>query len=989
MKDLEHSVVDPDWFLQNDPAAPYPTNPSIPGGNSGNIGGGSIIQQQQNQPQNAQVFQKPLPPPPPLAPSSMAATSQPTSSNNGNPTSGTVLIPSPFPSPSSILSSGNTNATKQIDKMEGGSNKFVSKDSFDFEIVEQLINEQQQFTDEVDPGDGNTIRDNMTGSQQSVVSDISAENRLQDQENISLNDPNENLSQDTENLPGSQPNSIVRKNPDSNLKYRDAASSIKRFDPKFRALTEAFRLKTEEDAKAAAIAAGTNIDPATSVNNSNARSSQDSGIMTQESSQTDSLNDSQDEKFYKYMASVPPSSSSGPMPNQASPNIRNRTHQSHPNNEAQTMHSSGNNMTMGMPTSSELSSPILNNDRYQQGYENSRMITNTDLLRQTNQQQIISQWNQVPKHERSSSVPNHSIPPPNYNCYMNQTNSSGGGNRESNLSIFVGTGTPPPQQQTLHSPSFMNCAQQSLQNDCMQHQTQPMETMHQNCRTMQENTMQSSVQRQNTPNQQHQLNHQQQMIQTPTHHPDVGMLPEAEPVAKTWPSQIVPTPRSQPLNSNELHPSGSLNQNYPDMSTNSNNPFSVSDYQPLVTNEHSTGLLVPSQNVANADAQLQSPAPNSFIKNKKVIVSMQNDSSENTMNQENSDMPHQDLNMPPNSSENIRNDDAKIKNENEKVFHTLDKDPVLSKPKISINDIHSDDHSLDPFFSGKVGKKKLASKHKLYSERIRKSKSSSHHNMAQQSLDVKQLGSSIQTSDSAISKSSSGQNQHIKKAKLLASSEHRKQVEHKSNLVKIFTKSEDKSKETYKVESEDLYVDRQLNKASEQNIIPDCSSVPMSYENEEIVTTEEPDIVSTTSPPHKLNIVEEDDSNLQTDNDESPFTAGGDYNSETPTNSVEAADENEEIVPNDSDNPVVKPPHKKRCHRPMDQDVGSNVAPGNVNEKDTSKLIVMSCEHCSYMATSAVSCYGKFKGIYTLEYFTRSLLFPNHLSHKITFISLT
>ena len=116
VKDLEHSVVDPDWFLQNDPAPPYPTITSIQGSNSG-VGVASIQQPTQH---NSQVFQKPLPPPP-ITPSPMASTSQPIPSSsvpasNNSP----VLIPSPFPSPSSILSSGNTTtASKHIDKIEG------------------------------------------------------------------------------------------------------------------------------------------------------------------------------------------------------------------------------------------------------------------------------------------------------------------------------------------------------------------------------------------------------------------------------------------------------------------------------------------------------------------------------------------------------------------------------------------------------------------------------------------------------------------------------------------------------------------------------------------------------------------------------------------------------------------------------------------------------------------------------------------------------
>ena len=379
VKDLEHSVVDPEWFLQNDPAPPYPATPSIPV-SSGNIG----IQQQHG----SQVFQKPLPPPPLTPTSSLSSTSQ-SSSSNVIPANTTVLIPSPFPSPSAILSSSNSNVSKQIDKAEAGANKFPTKDSFDFEIVEQLINEQQQYTDEVDPNDNATLRDNISSSQQSAVSDLATETRLHEQENIPLNESNENIQQDQEVGAVSQANSASRKSHDSNLKYRDAASSIKRFDPKFRALTEAFRLKNEEEAKAAAIAAGTNIDHAASVNDENAPSTQDSGIMSQESSQTDSLNDTnvQEDKFYKYI-SVTQSSSSTSAQN-SSPSMNN----SHQHNPTHPVHQIPNTNTdiVGMSASSELAPPMLNDNRYQP-YQNNRLIPDTDLLRQTNQQHLASSW---------------------------------------------------------------------------------------------------------------------------------------------------------------------------------------------------------------------------------------------------------------------------------------------------------------------------------------------------------------------------------------------------------------------------------------------------------------------------------------------------------------------------------------------------------------------------------------------------------------------
>ena len=953
VKDLEHSVVDPDWFLQNDPAPPYPTTPSI-AGSSNNIVNNVI--HQQPQPQSSQVFQKPLPPPPPLAPTSMSSSSQTSSSNNGNPSNTTVLIPSPFPSPSSILSTGSTGTTKQVDKMDNASNKFVSKDSFDFEIVEQLINEQQQFSDSVDPGDENSIRDNNAGPQQSV-SDITTENRLQEAENISLNDPNETLAQDQENLNGSQTSSIIRKNPDCNLKYRDAASSIKRFDPKFRALTEAFRLKNEEDAKAAAIAAGSNIGSTSVVNDANATPSQDSGIMTQESSQEESLNESADEKFYKYMASTTPSSTSGTI-NQISPNIRNRPHHSHQSDNSQTINNSGGDMSMGLPATSDLSSPILNNDRYQQSYENSRMVPNPDLLRQANHQQILSQWNQIHKQESSEPVPTHTIPPPNYNCYVNQTNNSSGTNRGHNLNIFEGTATPPPQQQqTMHSPSFMtNCAQQSnLQSDCMQQQSQSMQGIHQNCRIMESNALGSSMERQNNSEQEqlHQLNHQQ-MIQTPTHHSDVSILPHGESEAKSWPSQIISTPRSQQDNPNEIQNSTGQ-QNYPELPTNSNNSFP--NYQPLITNEAPNGLLVPSQHVANNDIKIQE---SSLATDTEERTMKQNDQFQNARIQERSDMVCQDISLPSSaaypSDENIKDIkdiSADSKTENAVPSSANDKEKTSLKLRISTSHIpHGDDHSLDPFFSGKVGKKKLASKHKLYSDKIRKTKGHFHPNLAQQSLDVKQFGS-MQSSDLLI-KPSSAQNQHVKKAKLLASSEHRKQVEHKNHLVKITATSEDKLKESQKIEQEEFISDRRYYKESNEKSQSHSASVPTSFTSEEVVMRERQVNNPKSSTSDEFNGMNEVDSSSQIDNEEISFAIEDECSSGTPINSVETTFENEEKVTNSFDNPVMKPPHKKRNH-PIDPDSESVTMSKDGSEKDTHHQKIILSEKGTYETTSKVS----------------------------------
>ena len=958
VKDLEHSVVDPDWFLQNDPAPPYPTTPSIAG--SSNSIGNNVIQQQP-QPQSSQVFQKPLPPPPPLAPTSMSSSSShTTSSNNGNTTNTTVLIPSPFPSPSSILSAGSAGITKQIDKMDNTSNKFVSKDSFDFEIVEQLINEQQQFSDAVDPVEESSIRESNAGPQPSV-SDITAENRLQEAGNISLNDPNETLAQDQENMNGSQTSSIIRKNPDCNLKYRDAASSIKRFDPKFRALTEAFRLKNEEDAKAAAIAAGSNIGSTSVVDDANATPSQDSGIMTQESSQDETLNESADEKFYKYMASTTPSSSSGVI-NQMSPNVRNRPHQCHQTDNSHTINNSGGDMTMGMPATSDLSSPILNNDRYQQSYENSRMVPNADLVRQANHQQILSQWNQINKQGSSEPVPTHTIPPPNYNCYANQTNSSNGTNRGHNLNIFDGTGTPPPpQQQTMHSPSFMtNCAQQSnLQSDCMQQQSQSMQGIHQNCRVMESNALGSSIERQNNSEheQLHQLNHQQ-MIQTPTHHSDVSILPHGESEAKSWPSQIIATPSGQQDNPNEIQ-NNTEQQNYQELPSKSNSSYP--NYQPLIANESPSGLLVPSHHVANNDIKMQSLDESCLATDTEERTIKQNNEFQNAKIQECSDMVCQDISRPASTTypldennRNITDVNADSNTETESHSSANDKEKPSLKLKISTTHIpHSDDHSLDPFFSGKVGKKKLASKHKLYSDRIRKTKGHFHANLAQQSLEIKQFG--LMQSSYLPIKPSSAQNQHVKKAKLLASSEHRKQVEHKNHIVKIIAKSDEKSKEPQKIEPEHFFSDRQYYKESNEKSQSHSASIPTSFKSEEDVTRQRQDINPEASTADEFNGINEVDSNSQIDNEEISFAIEDECSSGTPINSVETTLENEEKVANSFDNPVMKPPHKKRNH-PIDPDSGSNTMSKDGSEIDTHRLKMISCEKRPYETASMVSC---------------------------------
>ena len=168
VKDLEHSEVDTDFFLHNDPFRPPGSSENQQ--NSGMMG--------------------PPPPPPPLPNQSM--------SNSMNSLPGPPVLPcssSIMQQPiqthlhnsySMMSSTASTTSTNSVPNPNSHSvpnpnshsvktEKF--KDSFEFEIVEQLINEQQQSEDRT--------------------------------------------------------------------KYRD--SSVKRYDPKYRALTEAFRQMDQQD----------------------------------------------------------------------------------------------------------------------------------------------------------------------------------------------------------------------------------------------------------------------------------------------------------------------------------------------------------------------------------------------------------------------------------------------------------------------------------------------------------------------------------------------------------------------------------------------------------------------------------------------------------------------------------------------------------------------------------------------------------------------
>lgn len=281
------------------------------------------------------------------------------------------MIPPPYPSPTTILSTNSANVSRQSDKLEvggGGSSKFPSKDSFDFEIVEQLINEQQQLSDEVDPNGNTSIRDNISGSQQPEVSDLN-EGNLQAQQTVGSIDSSETCpDQQNQSANTAQTSSTNINANDSNLKYRDASSSIKRFDPKFRALTEAFRLKTEEDAKAAAIAAETETDTSSAIDHVNAPSTQDSGIMTQESSQEDPLDDEegQNDKFYKYIQTPIPSSGSTSTVEGDTPAVSNSHQTNQQSNVDHIRNSNSNIVNIATPSHTLVGSPMIgNNDRYQ------------------------------------------------------------------------------------------------------------------------------------------------------------------------------------------------------------------------------------------------------------------------------------------------------------------------------------------------------------------------------------------------------------------------------------------------------------------------------------------------------------------------------------------------------------------------------------------------------------------------------------------------
>jgi hypothetical protein len=152
VKDLEHSEVDTDFFLQNEPFRP-PV---------------AVVQDQS-------IMGPPAPPPPlpgpPILPNTHHQQQVMITSDTSNSSSSSATT---------SASASSTAASIATSKSDRPPVEKQFKDAFEFEIVEQLIIEQQ-------------------------------------------------LQSEDKN------------------KYKDAASSIKRYDPKFRALTEAFRQMEEGD----------------------------------------------------------------------------------------------------------------------------------------------------------------------------------------------------------------------------------------------------------------------------------------------------------------------------------------------------------------------------------------------------------------------------------------------------------------------------------------------------------------------------------------------------------------------------------------------------------------------------------------------------------------------------------------------------------------------------------------------------------------------
>ncbi len=181
VKDLEHSDVDPEWFLQNEPPPPPPPSAAPAGAPDAAAG---------------QLMPPPPPPPQGAIPPSSSSSSPPTSFAQA-----TTEMP-PVPSTSAPLnkmdgskySSGNKASSAAPSAAAAAAATAAGDSSIDFEIVEQVISEHEQR----------------------LLMGAGISGRTQQQQH--------HHHQQQQQLP-----------------------STKRFDPKFRALTEVFRQGSVEE----------------------------------------------------------------------------------------------------------------------------------------------------------------------------------------------------------------------------------------------------------------------------------------------------------------------------------------------------------------------------------------------------------------------------------------------------------------------------------------------------------------------------------------------------------------------------------------------------------------------------------------------------------------------------------------------------------------------------------------------------------------------
>ena len=235
---------------------------------------------------------------------------------------------------------------------------------------------------------------------------------------------------------------------------------------------------------------------------------------------------------------------------------------------------------------------------------------------------------------------------------------------------------------------------------------------------------------------------------------------------------------------------------------------------------------------------------------------------------------------------------------------------------------HNSDDPLDHLFSTKVGKKKLATKtQKMLTDKMRKHRSveklvkSNHQQHV--STEDKPLSCSavgfIQVSEPNV-KTSTTQNQHIKKAKLLASSEHRKHIEHKHHLSKLNMTKADQSQpsETKSSETSNPPLDQQSEHHQQP---PEASTFPkaqLSDEADDIAIAESPDIVESSSPSELA--VSENDVDDTSLNSESKIQ----QNADTKGKNVDVPEDKIDFIDDKMNGTIakdeVKPPHKKRDH---------------------------------------------------------------------------